>query len=145
MAALMTSGGMPSFPGALLQARELMALLSSSTEGGTSSSSKIGKAQVLSTAESSDSVLPQVEFLVVFCPPLHLFALVCDTVTGGGLDGCNLGGTWTKGFLHAIIHGVNVATDSRQLNTLAKVQPIVTGTALSNPLGIIPSFPECSK
>ena len=50
--ALVTSGGMPSFPGALLQARELMAFLSSSIEGGMSSSFKIGKAQVLSMAES---------------------------------------------------------------------------------------------
>ena len=48
----MTSGGMPSFPGVLPQARELMALFSSSNEGGMSSTSKIGKAQVLSTAES---------------------------------------------------------------------------------------------
>ena len=49
--ALTTSGGMPSFPGALPQARESMAFLSSSTEGGTPSSSKC-KVQVLLTAES---------------------------------------------------------------------------------------------
>ena len=78
----------------------------------------------------------------MFCQPLHLCASVCDNVAGGGLEGCNLGGTWAKGFLHAIIPGMNVATNSRELNTLAKVQPIVIGVALSNPLGVIPGFPE---
>ena len=81
----------------------------------------------------------------MFCPPLHLFASVCDNVAGGGLEGCNLGGAWTKVFLHAIIHGANVATNSRELNTLAKVQPIVIGAVLSNPLGIIAGSPECSE
>ena len=141
----MTSGGMSSFPGALLQARELMALLSSSTEGGMSSSSTIGKVQVLSTTESVTVFSPCVEFLVVFCQPHHLFASVCDNVTGGGLEGCNLGGTWTEGFLHAIRHGTNVAAVSRVLNTLTKAQPTFIGTASRNLLGIIPGFPECSK
>ena len=50
--ALMISGGMPSFPGDLPQTRKSMALLSSSTEGGTLSSSKIGRTQVLLAAES---------------------------------------------------------------------------------------------
>ena len=77
----------------------------------------------------------------MFCQPLHLFASVCGNVTGDGLEGCNLGDTWTKGFLHAIVHGANVATDSGGLNTLAKVQPIVTDAASSNLLGIIPGFP----
>ena len=47
----MTSDGMPSLPGALLQARELIALRSSSTEGGTSSSFMTGRRLVLSIAE----------------------------------------------------------------------------------------------
>ena len=59
--------------------------------------------------------------------------------------GTYLGGAGTKGFLHAIIYGTNVATVSRELNTLTKVQPIFIVTALSNLLGIIPGFPECSK
>ena len=81
----------------------------------------------------------------MFCPPLHLFALVCDNITGGGLKGCDLGGAWTKGFLLAIIHGANVAMDGGEMNTLAKVHPIVIGAALSNLLGIIPGFPECTQ
>ena len=48
----MTSDGMPSLPGALRQARELIALRSSSTEGGTSSSFMTGRKLVLSTAVS---------------------------------------------------------------------------------------------
>ena len=81
----------------------------------------------------------------MFCPPVHLFASVCDNVTSGGMERCNLGGAWTKGFLHAIIHGMNVATVSRELNTMTKVQPIVIGTASGNLLGIVPGFPEYSK
>ena len=45
-------GGMPSFPGALPQARESMALQSSSTEGGTSSSAMTGRGVMISTAVS---------------------------------------------------------------------------------------------
>ena len=48
----MTSGGMPSLPNALLQARQLIALRSSSTEGGPSSSSMTGGRMILSTAAS---------------------------------------------------------------------------------------------
>ena len=48
----MTSDVMPSLPGALPQARELIALRSSATEGGTSSSFMTGRRLVLSTAVS---------------------------------------------------------------------------------------------
>ena len=48
----MTSDGTPSLPGAFPQARELIALRSSSTEGGTSSLFMTGRRLVLSIAVS---------------------------------------------------------------------------------------------
>ena len=50
--ALMTSGGMSSLPSALTQARPLIALRSSSTEGGPSKSSVTGRRMILSTVAS---------------------------------------------------------------------------------------------
>ena len=50
---LMTSGGMPSFPGALLHASESMAFSSSSKEGGLSSSFMVGSLLMLFTAASA--------------------------------------------------------------------------------------------
>ena len=48
----MTSGGMSSLPSVLTQARPLIALRSSSTEGRPSKSSMTGRRMILSTAAS---------------------------------------------------------------------------------------------
>ena len=99
-----------------------MALLSSSTDGWNIKVFQDRQsAGILSMAESVTVFFPQAEVLVlvVFCPPLHLFA---------------------SGFLHALMHGMSVAIDNREVNTLAKVKPIVIGAALSNPPGIISGF-----
>ena len=91
-----------------------MALQSSSTEGGTSSSAMTGRGVMISTAVSVttfswsialDKVLPNFPFLCL-----------CDDFAGCRLEGCNLGGSWTEGFLHAIIHGVGVATISGEFD-----------------------------
>ena len=75
----MTSDGTPSLPGAFPQARELIALRSSSTEGGTF----IYDGQEAGTLNCcvSDDVLPRVELLVVFSPSLHQFTPVSNDVT----------------------------------------------------------------
>ena len=107
----MTSGVMQSLPGALQQARESMALMSSSTEDGTFSSSKAGRGLIFSTTTSvmvfSLSKAPN------SAPPISpSFSAVCDDVTGSELQGCDLGGTRSKGFLYAIVHGSDDATVS---------------------------------
>ena len=47
---LMTSGGMESFPGAFLQARALMAILTSSNVGSASISCRMGRSSIASSA-----------------------------------------------------------------------------------------------
>ena len=97
------------FLGLLPQARGgSMALQSSSTEGGTSSSAMTGRGVSVTTFSWSialDKVLPNFPFLCL-----------CDDFAGCRLEGCNLGGSWTEGFLHAIIHGVDVATISGEFD-----------------------------
>ena len=55
LSALMILAGMPSFPGALLLAEKSIALLSSSTVGGASSSSMTGGDGVFSMALFADT------------------------------------------------------------------------------------------
>ena len=81
----------------------------------------------------------------MFCPSFHLFALVCDDFGGSRLQGCNLGGTWTEGFLHAIMHGAGVATINGEFDGLTKIQQVIDGAASSDPLRVVRSHSECSE
>ena len=78
-----TWGGIPSFPGALPQMRQLMAFLSSFTVGISSSSPKTDKPGRALRAALFDGyvVLGLVQLEVVLHLALNLFTLVCDDFT----------------------------------------------------------------
>ena len=69
-------------------------------------------------------------------PSLHLFAAVGDDLACGGLEWSNLDGARAKGFLHALIHGADVATVRGDLDAVTQVEPVVICTLASNPLDV---------
>ena len=141
---LMTSGGMPSLPGALLLARESMLLLSSSI---------VGSHQALSwLAGGSCSPLPCQSRR---CPssrapgnalPISPFACaVCDNFTSDCFERGGLDCAWAQGLLHALVHCSNVAPVSWRVDALAKVLPVVVGALSSNPFVFTSSTSEGSR
>lgn len=109
-----------------------MALMSPSVVGWMSSCSITGRGQYSQLPRKS-RCSPWIKALDS-APPIQLFFMVCDDVTGSGLQKCNLGGTRYKGFLYTIVHGMDVATVSGGLNALTKIQPIGIVQASSDPL-----------
>ena len=83
---MIRSGGMPSLPGALPEAKPLMAMLSSSKVGSVCSSSVVGKHSTASRAEG-DNVLPGVGVGVVFHPSLQLLFFIRDNFPGRRSEG----------------------------------------------------------
>ena len=81
----------------------------------------------------------------MFFPSFRLFAFVCDDLAGSRLKGCNLGGTWTEGFLHAILRGTGVATISGEFDALTEIQPVIVGATSSDPLRVVLGLSECSE
>ena len=75
----------------------------------------------------------------MLCPSLHLFAAVGDDLACGGFEWSNLDGARAKGFLHALIHGADVATVRGDLDAVTQVEPVVICTLASNPLDVVAS------
>ena len=74
-----TSAGIPSFPGALPEARESRTSLSSSVVGSLSSSSSSGRHSMA----FSDYIFPCIKLSVVFYPALHLSFSVLNRLPCG--------------------------------------------------------------
>ena len=75
----------------------------------------------------------------MLCPSLHLFATVCDDLACGELEGSNLDGARAEDFLHALIHGADVATVRGDLDSVTQVKPVVICTLASNPIDVVAS------
>ena len=78
----------------------------------------------------------------MFNPFFHLSALVCDSLSSGGLQGRSLARDWHERFLDAIVHPSDVTCDGGCLYVVAELCSELVGAASGCLLDVAPSSPE---